>query len=68
MMHNISGDMRNYKTYVAWSYQVNNTPVLLYFSYVSSLHLMSSEGCLSHNNWNRQVDNVQIESQEKCIF
>lgn len=29
---------------------------------------MSSEGCISDNNWNRQIDNVQIESQEKCIF
>lgn len=28
MMHNISGDMRNYKTYVAWSYQVNNISVI----------------------------------------
>lgn len=64
MMHNISGDITNYKTYVAWSYQVNNISVI----FVSSLHLMSSEGCLSDNNWNRQIDNVQIESQEKCIF
>lgn len=66
MMHNISGDMTNYKTYVAWSYQVNNISVI----FVSSLHLMSSEGCLSHKNWNRQIDSVyvQIESQEKCIF